>query len=103
MGLLGTGPRATLLRVAPSFARGHVVYSQDETQHAAEPAAYHATESDGYPHLARGLASPRARRILLRASCPFDGLAREPRRHGVRLACVLLPRRSGGQYSSSRS
>jgi hypothetical protein len=29
-GLLGTGPRATLLRVAPGKARGHVDYSQDE-------------------------------------------------------------------------
>ena len=38
-GLLGTGPRATPLRVAPGKARGHVVYSQDETQHHCRPAA----------------------------------------------------------------
>ena len=64
--------------MAPGKARGHVVYSQDKTQHAAGPAAYHGTESDGYPHSARGLASPGARRILLRAPGPFDGLAMSP-------------------------
>jgi hypothetical protein len=30
------------------------------------------------------------------ASGTFDGLAREPRRHGVQLACVVFPGRSGG-------
>jgi hypothetical protein len=31
-GLLGTGPRAMPLRVAPSYARGHVVSSRDEAR-----------------------------------------------------------------------
>jgi hypothetical protein len=35
-------------------------------------------------------------RILRVASGSFDGLAHEPRRHGVRLACVVFPGRSGG-------
>ena len=97
MGLLGTGPRATPLRVAPGKARGHVVYSQNETQHHCRPAAYHVTESDGYPHSAAGaLASAQARPILLGASGPFDDLAHEPQRHGVQLACVVFPGRSGG-------
>jgi hypothetical protein len=74
MGLLGTGPRATPLRVAPGKARGHVVSSRDEAQHAAGPAADHVTEFDGYPPSAAGvLASARARPILLGASGPFDG------------------------------
>ena len=30
------------------------------------------------------------------ASGTFDGQAREPRRHGVQLACVVFPGRSGG-------
>jgi hypothetical protein len=29
-------------------------------------------------------------------SGPFDGLAHEPRRHGVQLVCVVFPGRSGG-------
>ena len=32
----------------------------------------------------------------LGASGPFAGLAHEPRRHGVQLACVVFPGRSGG-------
>ena len=47
MGLLGTGPRATPLRVAPGKARGHVVHSRDETQHPAGPAAYHERRRHG--------------------------------------------------------
>ena len=67
---------------------------QAGTKHntTAGPAAYHITEFDGYPPSAAGvLASARARPILLGASGPFDGLAHEPRRHGVRLACVVFP------------
>jgi hypothetical protein len=60
-GLLGTGPRATPLRVAPGKARGHVVYSRDETQHAVGPAAYH------------GLAPiPGAMACSWRVSCSLD-------------------------------
>jgi len=35
-------------------------------------------------------------RILAVASGLFDGLAHEPRRHGVRPARVMFPGRSGG-------
>ena len=68
------------------------------------PAAYHITESDGYPHSAAGaLASAQARPILLGASGPFDGLAHEPRRHGVQLACVgFLDAPAGLEASSIR-
>jgi hypothetical protein len=88
--------------VAPGEARGHVVYSQDETQHAAGPAAYQITEPDSYPHAAAGVvASARARRIPLGTFGPSDGLAHEPRRHGVQLACVVVPGRSGGPEAST--
>jgi hypothetical protein len=69
------------------------------------PAAFHVTESDSYPHSAAGsgVATSEAHPSwILRPvrwsgpRAPFDGLAHEPRRHGVQLACVLLPRRSGG-------
>ena len=101
MGLLGTGPRATPLRVAPGKARGHVVYSQDETQHHCRPAAYHVTESDGYPHSAAGVWRRHERGASFLTSGPRDGLAHEPRRHGLRLACVVLPGRSGGLEASA--
>jgi hypothetical protein len=53
---------------------------------------------DGYPHsTGGGLASAGASRILHGAFGLFDGLAHEPRRHGVQLACVVVPGRSGGQ------
>jgi hypothetical protein len=78
-GLLGTGPRATLLRVAPGKARGHVVSSQDETQHY-RAGCFTTLRSLTVIHIQPpGLASPRARRILLGSSGPFDGLAHEPR------------------------
>jgi hypothetical protein len=47
----------------------------------------------------RGLASTSITRILLAAAGPFDGLAHEPRRHGVPLVCVVFPGRSGGPGS----
>ena len=102
-GLLGTGPRATPLRVAPGKARGHVVYSQDETQHHCRPAAYHVTESDGYPHSAAGVWRRHERGASFLTSGPRDGLAHEPRRHGLRLACVAprTLRRPGGVIHSS--
>jgi hypothetical protein len=34
--------------------------------------------------------------MLLGAPGPFDGPAHEPRRHGVQLACVMVPARTGG-------
>jgi hypothetical protein len=68
-GPAGDRPRATPLRMAPSKARGHVVYSQDETQHHCRAGCLPRYGADGYPHSAAWvLASAQARRILLGAS-----------------------------------
>jgi hypothetical protein len=58
----------------------------------------------GYPHSAAGvLASAQARGMLLVASGPFNGLAHEPRRHGVQLVCRVswTLRRAWRRYRSA--
>jgi hypothetical protein len=48
-----------------------------------------------------GVAAVLAGRILVAAAGLFDGLAHEPRRHGVRPVGVISPGRSGGPVATS--
>ena len=94
-GPAGDRPRATPLRVAPGKARGHVVYSQDETQHAAgrllttlrsliivhiQPPGLGVGTSEAHPSWSSAPSmvwppSPSAMLCSWRVSCPLDAPA----------------------------